>query len=401
MFWKGLRCALFFVLLLRHMKPRVVWLCSWYPNELDRFTGDFIQRHAVAASEFAEIDVVHVVAGGSVKKTTISVVNASLRETIIYTGSGSKLARYWSMWKAYRGFFNRYETEHGKPDLLHVHVAFPAGIFGRIWKQKWHVPMVLTEHYGIYNTTVDDAFPTRSFLFQQATRQAVDAANLVLPVSEALAKGMMQFVGQFPYKVVPNVVDTELFYNQLLALPSPFRFIHVSNMAPVKNISGILKAFASVVARCNNVELHLVGAQPAQYLQEAKELGLLNKTVYFHAECSYAEVAEKVRSAHCGVLFSDSEMLPCSLLEWLCTGMPVIASRVGGIPEAVNSTNGILVEAGNEKALAEAMLTMMEQYANYRPDQIALNAVKQYSYSSAGKQISDVYSLLLSDAGTS
>lgn len=379
------------------MKPRVVWLCSWYPNELDRFTGDFIQRHAVAASELAEIDVVHVVAGGLVKKTVVSVVNASLRETIIYTGSTSKVARYWSMWKAYRRFFNGYETEHGKPDLLHVHVAFPAGLFGRIWKHKWDIPMVLTEHYGIYNTTVEDAFPTRSFLFQQATRRAVGAANLVLPVSEALAKGMMQFVGQFPYKVVPNVVDTELFYNQLLALPSPFRFIHVSNMAPVKNISGILKAFAEVVARRNDVELHLVGAQPAQYIEEARQLGLLNKTVYFYAECTYAEVAEKVRSAHCGVLFSDSEMLPCSLLEWLCTGMPVIATRVGGIPEAINSTNGMLLEAGNERGLAEAMLTMMEQYANYNLQQIALEAVKQYSYSSVGKQISDVYTLLLSN----
>lgn len=393
----GMCGTMFFVLLLRHMKPRVVWLCSWYPNELDRFTGDFIQRHAVAASELAEIDVVHVVAGGSVKKTVVSVVNASLRETIIYTGSTSKVARYWSMWKAYRRFFNGYETEHGKPDLLHVHVAFPAGLFGRIWKHKWQIPMVLTEHYGIYNTTVDDAFPTRSFLFQQATRRAVGAANLVLPVSEALAKGMMQYVGQFPYKVVPNVVDTELFYNQLLALPSPFQFIHVSNMAPVKNISGILKAFAEVVARRNDVELHLVGAQPAQYIEEARQLGLLNKTVYFHAECTYAEVAEKVRSAHCGVLFSDSEMLPCSLLEWLCTGMPVIATRVGGIPEAINSTNGILVEAGNERGLTEAMLTMMEQYANYNPHQIALEAVKQYSYSSVGKQISDVYTLLLSN----
>lgn len=393
----GMCGTMFFVLLLRHMKPRVVWLCSWYPNELDRFTGDFIQRHAVAASELAEIDVVHVVPGGLVKKTVVSVLNASLRETIIYTGSASKVARYWSMWKAYRRFFNGYETEHGKPDLLHVHVAFPAGLFGRIWKHKWQIPMVLTEHYGIYNTTVDDAFPTRSFLFQQATRRAVGAANLVLPVSEALAKGMMQYVGQFPYKVVPNVVDTELFYNQLLALPSPFQFIHVSNMAPVKNISGILKAFAEVVARRNDVELHLVGAQPAQYIEEARQLGLLNKTVYFHAECTYAEVAEKVRSAHCGVLFSDSEMLPCSLLEWLCTGMPVIATRVGGIPEAINSTNGILVEAGNERGLTEAMLTMMEQYANYNPHQIALEAVKQYSYSSVGKQISDVYTLLLSN----
>lgn len=395
MFMGGMCGTMFFVLLLRHMKPRVVWLCSWYPNELDRFTGDFIQRHAVAASELAEIDVVHVVHGGSVKKTVVSVVNASLRETIIYTGSTAKVARYWSMWKAYRRFFKGYETDHGKPDLLHVHVAFPAGLFGRIWKHKWQIPMVLTEHYGIYNTTVEDAFPTRSLLFQQATRWAVGAANLVLPVSVALAKGMMQFVGRFPYRVVPNVVDTNLFYEPTTVRSEPFRFIHVSNMLPVKNIAGILNAFAAVLAQQKEVELHLVGAEPTEYVAQARALGLLNTHVFFHPECSYAEVAEKVRSAHCGVLFSHSEMLPCSLLEWLCTGLPVIASNVGGIPEVVNANNGLLVPADNETELTKAMLSMIIHYNQYHRSTIAAAASDTFSYQAVAKQFEKIYTSLL------
>jgi glycosyltransferase involved in cell wall biosynthesis len=392
--------AMFFVLLLRLMKPRVVWLCSWYPNELDRFTGDFIQRHAVAASEEADIDVVHVVTGGFVKKTVVTLVNASLRETIIYTGASNKVMRYWAMFKAYGLFFKRLLAEKGKPDLLHVHVAFPAGLVGRIWQQRWQIPMLLTEHYGIYNNTVADAFPSRSLLFQKATRLAVSGANLVLPVSNALAKGMMEFVGRFPYTVVPNVVDTNLFYEQTVVPSERFRFIHVSNMMPVKNITGILNAFAAVVAERKEVELHLVGAEPAVYVAQAVALGLLNTHVFFHPECSYAQVAEMVRKAHCGVLFSHSEMLPCSLLEWLCTGLPVIASDVGGIPEVVNANNGLLVPAGNEAKLSKAMLSMLDGYNQYHRSTIAASASGTFSYQAVAKQFEKIYTSLLPTTNT-
>lgn len=377
------------------MKPRVVWLCSWYPNETDWFTGDFIQRHAVAASEVAEVDVVHVVHGADSTKTTVQQVNASLRETIIYTSATNKLTRYWGLLKAYHHFFTSYEKEKGKPDILHVHVAFPAGLMGWWWKQRWHIPMLLTEHYGIYNNTVADAFPSRSIFFKYATRWAVQSANLVLPVSEALAKGMQTYVGSFPYTVVPNVVDTSLFYEQTTLAKAPFRFIHVSNMLPVKNVAGLLQAFANVVAQRQDVELHLVGAQPEEYVALTNKLGLLNKHVFFHPECSYADVAEMVRNAHCGVLFSHSEMLPCSLLEWLCAGIPVIASKVGGIPEVVNSSNGLLVSAGNEAELTTAMLRMLDNYTQYQRASIAASASAAFSYWAVAKQFEKIYSSLL------
>ncbi len=374
------------------MKPRVIWLCSWYPNEVDRFTGDFIQRHALASSAFTQIDVVHVVHGCSEKKETVHRVNAQLRETIIYTTAGNKLTRHWFLRKAYAQFFTSYEAQYGKPDALHVHVAFPAGIIGRIWKKRWGIPLLLTEHYGIYNALVEDAFPKRSLWFQRATQTAVQAANMVLPVSDALAHDMQKYVGKFPYTVVPNVVDTSLFYpSEKVKTIQPFRFVHVSNMAAVKNIPGLLRAFAEVVRVAPSAQLYLLGAKPEALLQETEVLELLNRSVFFEDEMAYAEVAERVRDAHAGVLFSHSEMLPCSLLEWLCSGLPVVASRVGGIPEVIDEKNGILVEAGNEEALTEALLTMMRNYTQYNCQHIAQAAMAQFSYDAVGQQLQSIY----------
>ena len=378
------------------MKPRVIWLCSWYPNEADRFTGDFIQRHALAAAQFAHINVVHVVHGTAEKKITEHRVHANLHETIIYTGAKHTLSRHWLMRKAYARFLNAYEASYGKPDALHVHVAFPAGIIGRIWKTRWQIPLFLTEHYGIYNNIVADAFPTRSVWFQRATQRAVQAATRVLPVSEALARGMQQYLGAFRYTVVPNVVDTQLFYGlHTPKPPAPFRFVHVSNMAAVKNVRGLLRAFANVVKQVPSAQLHLLGAKPEALLNEAAALGLLNRSVFFEHEMAYAEVAQRVREAHAGVLFSDSEMLPCSLLEWLCSGLPVVATRVGGIPEVIHEGNGLLVDAGDEKKLSAAMLSTMAHYAQYNTRQVAAEAQAQFSYDAVGRQLLAIYTAVL------
>jgi glycosyltransferase involved in cell wall biosynthesis len=107
-----------------------------------------------------------------------------------------------------------------------------------------------------------------------------------------------------------------------------------------------------------------------------------------------------VRKAHCGVLFSHSEMLPCSLLEWLCAGIPVIASKVGGIPEVVNSSNGLLVSAGNEDELTTAMLSMLNNYTQYQRASIAASASASFSYRAVAKQFEKIYSLLLSSTNT-
>ncbi len=107
--------------------------------------------------------------------------------------------------------------------------------------------------------------------------------------------------------------------------------------------------------------------------------------IHTTGEISYEEVGKELRNADALIMFSYYENMPCVILEALCTGIPVIASDVGGIREVVNPDNGILVEAGKETQLFEAMKEMISNYELYEKDLISQHAKEQFSYQTIGK----------------
>ncbi|MBK7040707.1 MAG: hypothetical protein IPH46_09605 [Bacteroidetes bacterium] len=83
----------------------VIWLCSWYPNAVDAYRGDFIQRQAIATSAFARIDVVHIVFC-DYHKATVTQVNAQLTEHIFYVKQQHKGKDLIQFLQSINGFCN-------------------------------------------------------------------------------------------------------------------------------------------------------------------------------------------------------------------------------------------------------------------------------------------------------
>jgi len=79
------------------------------------------------------------------------------------------------------------------------------------------------------------------------------------------------------------------------------------------------------------------------------------------------------------------------ILEALCSGLPVISSRVGGVGEVINDNNGIMVESENVSALAAAMQKMIDDYSQYNREAIATDAAKKFSYETVAKQYLQYY----------
>ena len=77
--------------------------------------------------------------------------------------------------------------------------------------------------------------------------------------------------------------------------------------------------------------------------------------------------------------------------EALCCGVPVIATKVGGIPEIINARNGILIEPKNELQLFNAIEKIIKNYNNYNRKEIAEDSKNKFSFYTVGKQLSLLY----------
>jgi len=120
---------------------------------------------------------------------------------------------------------------------------------------------------------------------------------------------------------------------------------------PVKGVEYLLRAFANLKA---DARLVLVGARWERWKDLHRELGLGERVIYAgRVEC----VADYLQLFDVFVLPSLSESMPNALLEAVCFGLPVVATRVGGVPEMVQD-NGLLVPAKDAPALETALLQL-------------------------------------------
>src|ERR1700733_14547564 len=152
---------------------KILWLASWYPSEKSPFDGDFIQRHARAASLYNAIFVIHVTGKqpGQFYVDQKTRDSAHLNEHILfftrsYSFFGRIMANY-RLQKMYRRAIKEYIRENGKPDLVHVHVPLKAGMAALWAKRKFKTPFIVTEHWGIYNDIVADNYKKRSPIFKK------------------------------------------------------------------------------------------------------------------------------------------------------------------------------------------------------------------------------------------
>jgi glycosyltransferase involved in cell wall biosynthesis len=378
------------------VRKKILWLCSWYPSAVNPFNGDFIQRHAQAAALYNDIYVIYIVKDYSGKLQTIKkkiVKDGGLTEHIvIYSVKKNGWSRLFSRYKwlfLFRQAIRRYMVENKKPDIVHVQVPVSAGLLAVWLLSKYKLPFFVTEHYGIYNEKIgNDSYINRSSLFKRITKRIFEKAVRFITVSDYLGKAVNQMVIKKDYHVIPNTVDTSLFFYKKKQ-EEAFRFIHVSNMIPLKNADGILRAFDSFLRKGYHAELVMVGGENYEAQKTAHLLGFLPGTVRFTGEVSYANVAAEMQKADCLLLFSNIENSPCVIGEALCCGLPVIASNVGGIPELVNEGNGILVNAGDECNLTDAMVTITQK--DFDRQKIAEKAADKFSYEIIGKLHNQLY----------
>ncbi len=212
----------------------------------------------------------------------------------------------------------------------------------------------------------DDAFKIlpRQDPLGRAVSRAVIEASAVICVSEAMARAVGAVVEIDPV-VIPNGYDDGLF--KLSARARDLGLLFVGNLVPTKNVALLLRAYARVRSTIA-MPLTIVGDGPLRtsLAQLAVTLGISGGVCFLGVQ-SRLEVAELMGRAAALVLPSLSEGWGVVVAESLACGTPVVASRVGGVPEIVGSEDGgILVPPGDEDALAAALTAIASRPADRR-----------------------------------
>jgi len=242
----------------------------------------------------------------------------------------------------------------GQSDVLHIHNPFGYYLYGALAARAAGVTRVL-------NTVHATAMFRHRRFGRRGRAQFWAAAMLSHRLVSVCDEVEAELCGTFSLPrgkltVIENGIDLARF------LGVPIRksrnqvvFGAVGRMSPEKNHENLIRAFAQVRRRHSNAFLRLLGSGPleAKLKELAHELGI-DECVDFRGFGH--DVPGFLKDLDVFVLPSDSEGLPLSLLEAVASGVPVVATSVGGVPRVVDSTrSGWLSPPANPDALARAM----------------------------------------------
>lgn len=383
-------------------QSEVLWLASWYPNGLDAYTGDFIQRHARAFAITRPLQVLHIAKDdrGLVTQSvkTVTTTAGNLTETLIYyhppkVGIAllNRLISTFFYLRAGKKWLKNYLTSKNTPVLVEVAVAMRAGILALWLKQKYGLRYVVKEHWTGYYRESMPADQQQSRLFWKLTSKILANAEGLITDSRDLGRQIQETLLPIHFTEIPNVVDTDLFFYKptMPVANSCFVFLHASTMGYQKNTEAIIRQFLRLrqVNFGYSLHLRLLGPDTNNLQQSFGKEWLESNGVVFAGNVSYPEVARQMQQADAFVLFSRFENLPCVLLEAMCCGLPVIATRVGGIAHHIPPDAGILVDSENEEQLYQAMEKLASGTFVFNRPLISTTAASAYSM----QQINAIY----------
>jgi len=254
-----------------------------------------------------------------------------------------------------------------RPEVIHTHLSAlryaVAAIIGIT-----HPPRIV---HTIHRVAERDS----EFGLRWLQRWCLRRSTAVIAVSEEVAKSCARVYQELQVSVILNGIpirdralspDARAKTRGALGIhPDCFVLCCVANFRAVKNHQALLKAFAGMTGQTG---AHLLLAGDGELRTELEALArTLRITEQTHFLGEREDVAELLAASDAFVLPSFSEGTPLSVLEAMASGLPIIATSVGGLPELVRSgSEGVLVPPGSVEALQDAMVGIVSDIDSRR-----------------------------------
>lgn len=253
-----------------------------------------------------------------------------------------------------------------KIDVLHVHYAIPHAYAAYMAKKMLHeegieVPIVTTLHGT--DITLVGSHP----FYKSAVAFSINKSDAVTSVSQSLKDDTLRlFDITNNIQVVPNFIDFEKYTNHftdcqraMMADDNEKIITHISNFRPVKRIQDIIQIFYKIQKEIP-AKLMMVGEGPEKEPAErlCERLGIEDKVIFFGKS---HEINKILCFSDLFLLPSETESFGLAALEAMASGVPVISSNTGGIPEVnKQGVSGFLSNVGDVDDMAKNALYILK-----------------------------------------
>jgi len=359
---------------------RPLILTNLFPNEGEPERGIFVKQLADALSERVDVTVVSPLPYCPDVAFLRGYPRWHKFSMIPFEGSGFRYPVYYPKYLHIPILSERYQPDlvrlglrhllrrlrmTARFDVINSQWLYPDTVAAAGLAEALGVPLVATGHGCDVNRDLIVPWKSGPIL------EALGRAARITVVSDPLRRKLLAAgVPDRKIRVIPNGIDPSMFSisdkDQARVRrnlePRTRRILFVGQLVEVKGIATLVRA----VEEMKKVSpapfaVHLLGEGPqlADLKEMANRLGV-GELLHFEGQRPHQEVAEWLGVADLLVLPSIREGCPNVVLEALVSGVPVVASRVGGIPDLVGAGSGILVEPGDPVALGRAIVQALD-----------------------------------------
>lgn len=297
----------------------------------------------------------------------------------------------WSPFKSINGLWWLYEVRKLvrkiAPHILDAHFLPVSGYLG--CASGFH-PFVMS----VWGSDIL-LLPKSSFFNRWATKFVLKKADFVTCISRFLYDALSEYTSLSKVRMIPFGVDSETFKPRGEKQASSLKTIGIiKSLDPVYGIEYLIKAIPLIIKDFQDLKVLIIGdGDETPYRRLSKELKV-EKHIEFISGVPHRDVPGYLAKMDIFVMPSLSESFGVAALEAQAMEIPVVASRVGGIPEVVkDGISGLLVEPGNPPAIADAVRKLLTD--DFLREQMGRKgrelAIKNYEWKELMKERENLY----------
>lgn len=381
-----------------------VHVVAWYPEIAFPHAGVFIKEHIRSISLFSSCDVLFLRFTKRNGLPKISIVKE--KQDLInvhYIDVYSPIRRFgihnFLVKRAYRKALKLINSSK-EADIYHIHVR---NKYTKVFTQLNEIknrPIVLTEHFSFYHTGIK-LLPQEKQVEERKEIKAWfknQSLKKIMPVSFELGNVLVNDfdVDEKLIHPIPNIAYKSFYFEKknindktIISLVANWQY----PKNPILFFDSLLLIDETLLRK---IEINIVGI--GQQLNEMKKY--VNQhcshiNIEFHGLQDKEFIGELLRKSNLLVHPTDAENLPTIIIESLCCGTPVVTTKVNGIPELINDSNGLMSQAKDVEAFSKNLEYMIKHHDLYNNELISNDALKLFSEKQISKRFEIIYNDVL------